>query len=92
MEFVRKEIEVSSPEETFNIAKEFAESAPAGTVIALIGDLGVGKTVFTKGLAKGLGIDDDVVSPTFTIMMYTESEMYPRWKKSDSMSSHMATE
>ena len=68
MEFVRKEIEVSSPEETFNIAKEFAESAPAGTVIALIGDLGVGKTVFTKGLAKGLGIDDYVVSPTFTIM------------------------
>lgn len=65
--------EVTSPEETKKLAIEFGEKAKPGTVIALIGDLGVGKTVFTKGFAKGLGITEDVVSPTFTILETYES-------------------
>ena len=60
--------EVNSAEETFKLGEEFANVANPGTVIALIGDLGVGKTVFTKGIAKGLGITDSITSPTFTIL------------------------
>lgn len=55
-------------EETQKIAMNFAESLKAGDIILLSGDLGAGKTQFTKGIAKGLGIDDLVPSPTFTIM------------------------
>jgi len=58
----------SNPEETRFIGSEFVRNAPAGTVLSLIGDLGAGKTEFVKGLALGLGIDDDVTSPTFTIL------------------------
>lgn len=60
--------EVNSAEETFKLGEEFAKASKPGTVIALIGDLGVGKTVFTKGVARGLGITDNVISPTFTIL------------------------
>ena len=60
--------EVNSSEETLKLGTEFANNAKPGTVIALIGDLGVGKTVFTKGIARGLGITDNVTSPTFTIL------------------------
>ena len=60
--------EVNSAEETKALGVRFAEEAAPGTVIALIGDLGVGKTVFTKGIAKGLGITEKVSSPTFTIL------------------------
>lgn len=60
--------EVNSAEETFNLGVEFAKNSHPGTVIALIGDLGVGKTVFTKGVARGLNIQDHVTSPTFTIL------------------------
>ena len=59
-------IESNSPEETFRVGKELGERAYAGQVFTLTGDLGVGKTVFTQGLAKGLGIDEPVNSPTFT--------------------------
>lgn len=55
-------------EETQKIAMKFAESLKVGDIILLSGDLGAGKTQFTKGIAKGLGIDDLVPSPTFTIM------------------------
>lgn len=55
-------------EETQKIAMKFAESLKAGDIILLSGDLGAGKTQFTKGIAKGLGIEDLVPSPTFTIM------------------------
>ena len=61
-------IESNSPEETFRVGKELGERAYAGQVFTLTGDLGVGKTVFTQGLAKGLGIDEPVNSPTFTIV------------------------
>lgn len=60
--------EVNSPEETAKLAEEIAINAKPGDVIALLGDLGVGKTVFTKGFGKGLGISEPVVSPTFTIL------------------------
>ena len=61
-------IETNSPEETFRVGKELGEKAYAGQVFTLTGDLGVGKTVFTQGLAKGLGIEEPVNSPTFTIV------------------------
>ena len=57
-----------SPKETGEIARRLAETATAGLVIALDGDLGAGKTTFTKGFAEGLGIDAMVNSPTFVIV------------------------
>lgn len=69
--------EVTKPEETKEIGRKFAQNVTSGTVVALIGDLGVGKTVFTKGFAEGLGITEDVVSPTFTILEVYESGRLP---------------
>lgn len=63
----------NSEEDTFNFAYKFAKTLSGGETITLTGELGAGKTVFAKGLAKGLGIEDDVVSPTFTIMNEYES-------------------
>src|SRR5882757_4858823 len=58
-----------SPEETFEFAYKIGEEINAGSILLLSGDLGAGKTVFTKGLAAGLGIDPaDVASPTFTLI------------------------
>lgn len=65
-----------SPEDTFQIGKELGENARPGQVYTLIGDLGVGKTVFTQGVAEGLGITEPVNSPTFTIVqVYEEGRM-----------------
>ena len=64
-----KVIESFSHEDTFNIGYELGKNAKAGQIYCLNGDLGVGKTVFTKGFAKGLGIEEDVSSPTFTIVL-----------------------
>ena len=58
----------NSPAETEAIAENLAKCLPAGTVIAYRGDLGAGKTAFTRGLAKGLGCSDMVTSPTYTIV------------------------
>ena len=55
-----------TPEDTFTIGKKLAETVRPGEIYTLNGDLGVGKTVFTKGLAAGLGIKEPVTSPTFT--------------------------
>ncbi|MBQ9140825.1 MAG: tRNA (adenosine(37)-N6)-threonylcarbamoyltransferase complex ATPase subunit type 1 TsaE [Lachnospiraceae bacterium] len=64
------------PEDTFEIGRKIAESAKPGEVYTLIGDLGVGKTVFTQGVAAGLGITEPVNSPTFTIVqIYEEGRM-----------------
>jgi tRNA threonylcarbamoyladenosine biosynthesis protein TsaE len=60
--------ETLSPEETFILGKEIGKTAKAGQIICLDGDLGVGKTVFTQGFANGLGIKENVNSPTFTIV------------------------
>ena len=66
-----------SERETVQIAKNLAKQAKAGDVYCLSGDLGVGKTVFTKGFAKGLGIQEPVNSPTFTIMQIYEEGNLP---------------
>ena len=64
----RLEMESFGAKDTFEFGRMLGEKLTAGTVICLYGDLGTGKTVFTKGLAKGLGIKEPVVSPTFTIV------------------------
>ena len=58
----------ASPGETRLIAAEFARHLSTGTVLSLTGDLGAGKTEFVKGLALGLGTNDEVTSPTFTLV------------------------
>lgn len=68
--------ETNSPEETFDLAKRLGEQAEPGTVYTLTGDLGVGKTVFAQGLARGLGIEEAINSPTFTIVqVYDEGRL-----------------
>lgn len=69
--------ETYSPEETEAIGQKLAEHAAPGDVYTLVGDLGTGKTVFTKGIAKGLGITEPVSSPTFTIVQIYESGRMP---------------
>ena len=70
-------IESFSPEETFGIGVQLAREARPGHIYTLEGDLGVGKTIFTKGMAKGLGIEEPVTSPTFTILQEYESGRLP---------------
>lgn len=70
-------IETRSEKETFELGKQMGEQAEAGQIFALQGDLGVGKTVFTKGLAAGLGITEAVSSPTFTIVQIYEEGRLP---------------
>ena len=70
-------IETNTPKETFDFGKSLGERAKAGTVYTLIGDLGVGKTVFTQGLAKGLEIQEPISSPTFTIVQVYEEGRLP---------------
>ena len=70
-------IDSFSEEDTRSFAKDLANKAQKGDVIALIGDLGAGKTAFTKGFAEGLGIDEPVTSPTFTIVQIYESGRLP---------------
>lgn len=61
-------IEVFSEKETKDIAYNLAKNAKIGDIYCLCGDLGVGKTQFSKGFSKGLLIDEDITSPTFTIV------------------------
>ena len=67
----------SCPKETFELGREFAKKAYAGQIITLDGDLGSGKTVFTKGFAAGLEISEPVTSPTFTIIQEYEDGRLP---------------
>ena len=61
--------ETFSPSETEKIGFEMGKNASAGDIYCLSGDLGVGKTVFTRGFAKGLGVEDEyITSPTFTLI------------------------
>ncbi|MBE5884477.1 MAG: tRNA (adenosine(37)-N6)-threonylcarbamoyltransferase complex ATPase subunit type 1 TsaE [Lachnospiraceae bacterium] len=69
-------IETNSPEETFALGERIGQESKPGQVYTLIGDLGVGKTVITQGVAKGLGVTETVNSPTFTIVqIYEEGRM-----------------
>ncbi len=63
--------------DTYEIGFKMGQQAAAGDVTGLIGDLGAGKTVFTKGFAKGLGIAEPVSSPTFTILQIYEEGRLP---------------
>ena len=65
------------PEDTYAFGKSLGETAKAGEVYCLNGDLGVGKTVFTQGFASGLGIGEPVNSPTFTIVQQYDDGRLP---------------
>ena len=69
--------ETWKPEETYELGKKMGEEAVPGQIICLNGDLGVGKTVFTQGLAKGLGIEEPISSPTFTIVQVYDDGRLP---------------
>lgn len=70
-------VESRNEKETYNLGYEMGSKATAGQVFTLIGDLGVGKTIFTKGLAAGLGVEESVSSPTFTIVQIYEEGRLP---------------
>ena len=77
------EIKSKSPDQTQQIACDLAETLESPTVVAIFGDLGSGKTVFVKGLAKGLGIKKRILSPTFVFM-----RSYPFIKNNRTMIFH----
>lgn len=66
-----------SPKDTFDIARELGIHAKAGDVVCLIGELGVGKTLFSQGFAAGLGVKESVNSPTFTIVQEYDDGRIP---------------
>lgn len=72
-----KILQTHSPQETFALGQKIGENAQAGSVFCLTGDLGAGKTVFTQGLAAGLGVMEPVNSPTFTILQVYEGGRCP---------------
>ena len=70
-------IESLTPQQTFELGERIGRESKPGQVYTLIGDLGVGKTVFTQGVAKGLGVTEPVNSPTFTILQVNEEGRMP---------------
>ena len=69
-------IETRSAEETYQLGVEIGHKAKRGQVYTMVGDLGVGKTVFTQGMARGLDIHEPISSPTFTIVqVYDEGRL-----------------
>ena len=71
-----KVIESFSAEDTLELGRQLGKAAQPGDVYTLVGDLGVGKTVLTQGIAEGLDIDEAICSPTFTIVqVYEEGRM-----------------
>ena len=70
-------IETHDPEETFEVGRKIGMNAKPGQIYTLTGDLGVGKTVFTQGVAAGLGITEPVNSPTFTVIQEYEDGRLP---------------
>lgn len=74
---IAAEKETYSERETYELGFQMGKTAKAGQVYTLIGDLGVGKTIFTKGFAAGLGIKEPVSSPTFTIVQIYEEGRLP---------------
>lgn len=71
------EKETYSERETYELGFQMGKTAKPGQVYTLIGDLGAGKTVFTKGFAAGLGIEEPVSSPTFTVVQIYEAGRLP---------------
>ena len=70
-----EKFETYTPEETEAIGEKMGQAAQMGQIYCLSGDLGVGKTVFTKGFAKGLGVTEHVTSPTFAIVNEYEGRL-----------------
>ena len=70
-------IESFSAEETLELGRQMGKNAMSGDVYTLVGDLGVGKTVFTQGIAEGLEITEAICSPTFTIVQVYEEGRIP---------------
>lgn len=70
-------IESFSSDETAELGRKIGRLVQPGDIICLNGDLGVGKTVFTQGIADGLGIDDSICSPTFTLIQEYEQGRIP---------------
>ena len=74
---VLKEFYTHSPDETRALGRKLAQALQGGTVVAFTGDLGAGKTAFVSGMAEGLGIEERVTSPTFTIVNEYEGGRLP---------------
>ena len=72
-----RRIESRSEQETYQAGRQLGQFAKPGEIYCLNGDLGVGKTVFTKGFAEGIGIQEPVNSPTFTIIQQYEEGRLP---------------
>ena len=70
-------IETRSAQETYQLGMDIGKSAKPGQVYTMVGDLGVGKTVFTQGMAVGLGITEPISSPTFTIVQVYDEGILP---------------
>ncbi len=73
----REIFETNNEQETATLGEKLGQAALPGQVYTLIGDLGVGKTVFTQGFARGLGVSEHVNSPTFTIVQIYEDGRMP---------------
>lgn len=65
----------NNPEETFHLGERIGQKLTGGEVICLYGELGAGKTVFAKGLGKGLGVKEEITSPTFTLIQEYNSAL-----------------
>lgn len=76
-EIIMEEIITNNLDETYDFAKNFLSKITPPCVITLTGDLGAGKTAFTKALAKAMGINSVVTSPTFTLMNEYDEGIYP---------------
>lgn len=76
-DFKRETIQLNSEADTRILGLRIAEAAEPGDIIALIGDLGTGKTALTKYIAEGLGVTEEVISPTFTIVKEYRSGRLP---------------
>lgn len=72
---MKRIIETNSPGETYALAEEMGRKAVGGSIYCLDGELGAGKTCFVKGFAKGMGIEEDITSPTFTIVNEYEGDI-----------------
>ena len=72
---MKKTITTNSSDETFSLASELGKNIHKKNIIALYGNLGAGKTVFAKGLAAGLGIVDEITSPTFSLLEVYEGNI-----------------
>lgn len=70
-------LETKSALETYELGRLIGERVVPGTIVCMTGDLGVGKTVFTQGFARGLGVDEPINSPTFTIVQEYHSGRLP---------------